>query len=46
MAAKRQSATGLEAEKRFWGPFRRGLTTSVGSMWPNTRHRIQIYERG
>jgi DNA-binding beta-propeller fold protein YncE len=47
VAAKRQKATDLEAEKRFWGPVS-VRTDEAGRLYvvEHSRHRIQIYERG
>jgi hypothetical protein len=46
VAAKRQSAADLEAEKRFWGPVSVRVDGS-GRLYvaEHSRHRIQIYER-
>ncbi len=46
MAAKRQSAAELEAEKRFWGAvWVRVDGTARLYVAEHSRHRIQIYER-
>ena len=46
VAAKRQSATGLEAEKRFWGAVSVRVD-DIGRLYvaEHSRHRIQVYER-
>jgi DNA-binding beta-propeller fold protein YncE len=46
VAAKRQSAADLEAEKRFWGAVSVRVD-STGRLYvvEHSRHRIQIYER-
>lgn len=46
VAAKRQSAADLEAEKRFWGPVSVRVD-GTGQLYvaEHSRHRIQIYER-
>jgi DNA-binding beta-propeller fold protein YncE len=46
VAAKRQSAADLEAEKRFWGPVSVRVD-GTGRLYvaEHSRHRIQIYER-
>jgi DNA-binding beta-propeller fold protein YncE len=47
VAAKRQIAADLEAEKRFWGPVSvRVDNTGRLYVTEHSRHRIQIYERG
>ena len=47
VAAKRQSAADLEAEKRFWGAVSVRVD-DAGRLYvvEHSRHRIQIYERG
>jgi NHL repeat len=47
VAAKRRSATDLEAEKRFWGAVSVRVDDS-GRLYvaEHSRHRIQIYARG
>jgi DNA-binding beta-propeller fold protein YncE len=46
VAAKRQNAADLAAEKRFWGPASvRGDCTGRLYVTEHSRHRIQIYER-
>jgi hypothetical protein len=47
VAAKRQSAADLEAEKRFWGAVSVRID-GTGRLYvaEHSRHRIQVYERG